>query len=187
MKRFKEDYELVPTKDERGREKLKAVYRGNYFELSLDEHGLLLFKRYGLLLVGAIAVLHITAGFLNNLGMYQFYIALPYAAIFLPLFYLGGGVLRLPKEKRKYRRDEVELSVGHMKTASKALLVLFAIVVVGEIAFILFAANQGNLMQELLFLAAEMFCALAVYMIVRLHQRILVAPSQDDPVGEQLP
>ncbi|MCB2179490.1 hypothetical protein KQH54_00035 [bacterium] len=184
MKRFKEDYKLVSTTDERGREKLKPVYRGDYYEVSLDEHGLLLFKRYCFLLFVAIAVLHIGAGFLNNPGMYQFYVVIPYAIIFFPLYFLAEGIVRVPKEKRKYRREEVELSFGHMKTASKALLILFPIVAVGELVFLLFFSLQESLWLEFVFLSAEIFATLAVYYLIRIHQPVLVQASLEPSLGE---
>lgn len=179
MKKYKDDYELVSTTDERGREKLKPVYRGDYYEVSLDKRGLLLFKRYCFLLVAAITGLHVAAGFLNNPGMYQFYIALPYVLIYLPLFYLAAGTYRIPKEKRKYRREEVEMSFGHMKTASKALLILFGIGVIGEIIFLLVFSARENFLVEILFLAAEIFATLAVTYLIKLHQPVIVEVSAE--------
>lgn len=175
---------MVVTTDEHGREKRKPVYQGDYFEVSLDERGLLLFKRISLLLLVAIAGMHITAGFLNNPGMYRFYVALPYVIIYLPLYYLGEGIFRIPKEKRKYRREEVELSFGRMKTASKALLILFGIMVIGEIIFLAFFSVQESFMLEIMFFSAEILATIAAYFLTRLHQPVLVETSADRSVGE---
>jgi hypothetical protein len=44
--------------------------------------------------------------------MYTFYVVLPYVISFLPMYYIGAGILHLPKEKRMYRRDEVGRAIA---------------------------------------------------------------------------
>lgn len=165
---------MVLTQDEQGREKMKPVYRGDYFEVSLDEKGLHQFKRLCSLLVAAIVVLHITGGYLNNRGMYQFYISLPYVFMYLPLFYLTWGIFLLPKEKRRYRREEVELSFDRMKTSSKYILVLLGIGVFGEIIFLLFSSAQGSGVLEYLYLSFEALATAAAYFLLRLQKPIQI-------------
>lgn len=179
MKRFKDDYEVVAFQDERGREKHKLEYRGKYFEISIDEIELLKFRRYSIFLLLPIIIAHVTAGFLNNQGMDQFYIVLPYAISFFPLFYLAWGVLRLPREKRKYQRSETELSFGHMKTSSRALLILFGIGMIGEIMFLLFFSVQERSVLEYLYLLLEAVAAIAVYALIKIQSPILVQVSEE--------
>jgi hypothetical protein len=174
MKKFKDDYELVETIDEKGRSKRKAVYRGDYFEVSLDAGGLLRFKRYCLLLLGVVVVLHVIGGFINNAGMYQFYVALPYAASFFPLFYAAEAVLRLPKEKRPYRRDEIGLSFDRIKSTSRILFIFLVIGVFGNIIYLLFFSAAGQRMLEFLFLLLEALAAAAVYFLIKLQKGIVV-------------
>ena len=173
-KKYKDDYEMVVTQDEQGREKMKPVYRGDYFEVSLDEKGLLQFRRSCFLLVAAIVVLHVSSGFINNPGMYQFYISLPYVFVYLPLFYLAWGVMYLPIEKREYRRDEIGLSFNRMNTASKFLLILFGMGVLGEIIFLLFFSVQGNGALEYLYLSLEALATVAAYFLMLLQKPILI-------------
>lgn len=178
-KRYEDDYETVVTTDEKGREKKTAAYRGDYFELSLDEDGIVKFKRNCLLLVAVIALLHIGGGFVGNRGMYQFYVALPYVLSFFPLTYLAEGILRLPKEKHKLRRDEVGLSFDRIRTASTVLLVFLGTGVIGEIAFLLFSAEKNGFTLEYRYLALEALAAAAVYLIIRLRKHIHVQTCSD--------
>jgi len=93
-----------------------------------------------LLLVGILG-LHVSAGFIGNPGMYRFFVALPYVFVFLPLYFFTAGILRLPKEKRPFRRDEVDLSFERMKKASggynlEVLFLTLEVLAVGGVVFL---------------------------------------------------
>jgi hypothetical protein len=176
MKRYADDYETVMKTDEKGREKKIAVYRGDYFECSLDQAGLGTFKRKSRVFLGLAAVLHISGGFINNQGMFQFYVALPYVFAFFPLMYMAAGVLRLPKEKRKYRRDEMGLSFDRIKLNSRGLLFFLGMGTIGEILFLVFGTVSGQRLLEYWYLALEMMTAAAVYLLIRLQKQICVQP-----------
>lgn len=179
MKRFADDYETVVTIDEEGNEKKSAVYCGDYYELALDEEEILKFRKRSLLLLVVITALQIGAGFINNPGMYQFYIALPYVIAYFPLIYMAAGILRLPKEKRKYRRDELGLSFDRIKTTSRAILIFLIIIVLGEIIFILFLSADSQNLLEYLYLALEIIAAAAVYFLIRLQKQIRILPCNE--------
>ncbi|MGV8026310.1 MAG: hypothetical protein AB2L18_07130 [Anaerolineaceae bacterium] len=179
MKRYADDYETVVTKDEEGHEKKIAVYRGDYFEVALDEEGIVHFRRNCFLLFAGIVFLQICGGFVGNRGMYQFYIAIPYVLAFFPLFYMAAGVLRLPKEKRKYRRDEIGLSFDRMKIASIVLMTFLGIGVLGEITFILFVSVRDKGVLESIYLALEALAATAVYLLISLQKQIRVQPYSE--------
>ena len=171
-KRFEDDYETIITTDEKGNEKKTAVYRGTYFELGLEEVGIRSFRRNCFLLLAAVAVLHINGGFVNNPGMYQFYVSLPYVGAFFPMLFMTISVLRLPKEKRKYRRDEIGLSFDRMKSTSILLMIFLSIGVIGEIIFLLFVSIGDLNVLEYLYLSFEVPAAAAVYLIIRLQRQI---------------
>lgn len=173
-KSYADDYETVITTDEKGNDKKTAIYRGDYFEFVNDEEDILRFKQISILLVAVIIVLHIGAGFVNNRGMYQFYVALPYVIAFLPLIYLTMEVLRLPKEKRKFRRDEIGLSFDRMKPTSIILFILLVIGLLGESAFLLVGefGNQNEL--EYLFFALEFLEVASVYYLIFRQRQIRV-------------
>ncbi len=122
-RKYANDYETIITQDENGREKTEVVYRGEYFEASLDEIGLIRFKNICLILLGCILAVQIGGGFINNPGMYQFYVAIPYTLAFFPMIYTSEAIIRLPRQKRPYRRDEVELSFHRIRSAGSALRV----------------------------------------------------------------
>jgi hypothetical protein len=171
-KRYVDDFETIIMTDENGNEKKTAVYRGDYFEINLDQIGLRNFRRNCFLLLSAIALLHISTGFVNNPGMYQFYIALPYVGAFFPLLFMVISVLRLPKEKRKYRRDEIGFSFDRMKSTSILLMIFLSIGVIGEIIFLLFVSAGNQNMLEYLYLSFEVPAVAAVYFFIILQRQI---------------
>ena len=121
MKKYADDYEIVIVEDEKGNEKKTTVYRGAYYEIDVDQQRLDQLRGLSRFLLLGTALLHVGAGFVANPGMYQFYISLPYVLSFLPLYFLAEGMLRIPKEKRRFRSDEVGLSFGRMQKASPFL------------------------------------------------------------------
>ena len=173
-KRYADDYETVITTDENGNEKKTAVYRGEYFEIALDEGGLARFKRKCLLMLAAIIVLHISGGFVNNRGMNQFYVGLAYVTAFFPLLYLALAILRLPQEKRNYQRDEIGLSFDRMKTSSYVLMILLVMGALGEIAFLLLFSGGEQPLLEFLYLGLAVMTAAAVYILITLQRQIRI-------------
>jgi hypothetical protein len=173
-KRFVDDFETIITTDEKGNEKKTAVYRGVYFEINIDQIGLRNFRRNCFLLLAAIVLLHISTGFVNNQGMYQFYIALPYVGAFFPLLFIVISVLRLPKIKRKYRRDEIGLSFDRMKSTSIILVIFLTIGILGELVFLLFISPGNQNVLEYLYLSFEVPAVAAVYFFIILQRQIQI-------------
>ena len=173
MKKYIDDYELVIQEDSKGREKKVAVYKGDYYEFNLDEPALQKFRRNTLILLALIVIGQIAAGFIANLGMYAFFVSLPYVFTFLPLYFLIDGSLRLPKEKRDLRRDEAELIFKRMKTASKFLFPLVAVGIVGDLVYLIWFASVA-IGRELLFLAVEIIILAAAYLVLRMQKPIEV-------------
>lgn len=178
-KRYEDDYETVITTDEKGREKKTAAYHGVYFEILLDENGIVKFKRNCLILLAVIVFSHVGGGFVGNQGMYQFYVAIPYVLSFFPLTYLAEGIFRLPKETHRLRRDEVGLSFNRIRTTGIMLLVFLGTGIIGEIAFLLFSAEKNGFALEYRYLALEALAAAAVYFIICLRKRIHVQTCGD--------
>lgn len=191
MRKYIGDYEVVIQEDEKGREKGVAVYVGDYYEVNLDEAALRTFRRNSLILMALVVIGQIAAGFIANLGMYAFFVSLPYVFSFLPLYFLMDGGLRLPKEKRDLRREEAELIFKRMKTASRFLLPLLGVTVLGDLVFLLWFAN-GAIWREILFIAIELAMMVAVFLIIRMQQPIEVTRivteevriESDLPMGE---
>jgi hypothetical protein len=174
MKKYTDDYEAVVSVDEAGHEKTTTVYRGPYLELLAAKDSIEQFKRKCIALLAAVVVLHTGAGFINNAGMYRFYVALPYVLAFFPLVFLAFGILRLPKEKQTYRRDEIGHSYERMKTASRWLITLLGIGLLGEIVFIFFPSASHQVWRECLYLVTEALAAASVYSLIRMQKQIRV-------------
>lgn len=171
MRKYVDDYEIVIEEDEKGREKKKAVYRGNYYEVEIEKGSLSRFKWINILLLILIITFHVVGGFIDNQGMYRFYIALPYVITFLPLYFLTTGILRLPTKKHQMRRDEVDLTFLRVKKASKYLLFVFLISIVGEVIFIIFFANNNNQL-EYTYVFIELIAGTAAYLLFYIQKII---------------
>jgi hypothetical protein len=179
MRKYAEDYELERKEDEKGRIKKTAKYVGEYYEVNVELQDLIRFRRVALLFLVLILGLHIGAGFIGNQGMYQFYVALPYVFVFLPLYYFASGILRLPKVKRPYRRDEVELTFERIKKANRFLFGLLCLVMVGELVFLVWFSKGGQ-NQELIFLALEAVAAIPIALIWRSQKAINIQKIGED-------
>ena len=178
-KRYADDYENVVTTDENGNEKKLPVYRGKYYRVALDEAGLARFKRNNLAALAAILALHIAAGFVGNPGMYRLYVALPYVIALAPLYNAVTGALRLPREARKYRRDEVGLSFERMKTAVFILTGLLAAGLLGEIIFLLTSTTEAGRGLEYLYLSLEALAAAATFLAIQFQKSARVQVLED--------
>ena len=172
--KYVNDYEMVVTTDENGKEKKTAVYKGDYFDVSVDEETLIRFRRLSIFLFATVLLLQVGAGFVNNRGINQLYVALPYVVTYFPLLYMAMSVFRLPGEKRKYRRDEIGLSFDRLRTSSIALTILLCMVVLGEIVFLLFSLNRSTFLLDLVFLAVEGLALAAAYFILTRQRHIQV-------------
>ena len=171
-KKYKDDYETLYINEE-GKEKRVTLYRGPYFEVDLDQGGLTRFRRNNLLLLILIVVLHLAAGCVNNTGMRQFYIALPYVIALLPLWNVLSAVMRIPRLKDKYRRDEIEPSFDRIGVFSLWLLVCFAVILLGEILYWVLSAGAG-FASEILFFLPELISFSAVYLVFRLQKQLQI-------------
>jgi len=178
MKRYADDYETIIEKDERGREKKVAVYRGCYYVIDAEEKEINKFRRSSLILIVAIIILHIAGGFIDNPGMYAFYVALPYVSIFLPLYFMIAGGLRMPGENRKFRRDEIGLSFERIRKSNRFALILLGIVLVGEIVFLIWFA-RGEILLEVVFIAIELLALIGACVLYRLQR------SMQEKIGEE--
>ena len=180
MRKYARDYEFIDTEDENGHQKSTLVYCGKYYELELDTEELIRFKKISLMLLAIIAVFHISSGFLSNRGMYQLYVAVPYALAFFPLIYLTEGILRLPKEKRKYRHDEIGYSFDRMKTSGYLLIAFLGIVLLGEFVFLVFFADKIQRSPDYLYLVLELVAATAAFLLIYRQREILMQTCADE-------
>ena len=183
MKRYADDFKVVIKEDEKGREKREAVYQGKFFDITIDEKELLRFRRISLVLLALIIIIHFAGGFVANQGMYAFFVATPYIFAFLPLYFMTTGILRLPKTKRKYRRDEIGLSFRRVKRSSMALFILLCVGVAGEVVYLIWFA-EGEYLLEWIYLAVEVVAMMIAYIQVHIQKPIEVIPLEEEKQDE---
>ena len=175
MKKYADDYKVVIKEDEKGREKREAIYKGKFFDITIDEKELIKFRRISLVLLAMILIIHIAGGCVANQGMFAFFVAVPYVFAFLPLYFMTTGILRLPKTKRKYRRDEIGLSFKRVKKASIALFILLCLGVAGEVVYLIWFV-KGDYILEWIYLAVEVVAVAIAYFQVHIQKPIDVIP-----------
>lgn len=179
-KKYINAYEVVYEYDDKGRETRKMHYRGDYFDVSLDQTGLSKYRLNSFLLFFLILIIHITVGFLNNAGGHVLYVVLPYVAAFFPLLYWGFGVFRLPKKKQHYRLEVIGLSFDRVKLTSLLTAVFAGIAVLGTLVYLIFF-RQSDYYLDLLFLTAELivFC---LALVARLQSQKIKIEKIDSTV-----
>jgi len=178
MRKYADDYEIVYEEGKKGKEKQVAVYKGQYYEVNVEEAHLVNFRRISVLVIFTVLLLHIGSGFVNHRETLFRFLELPYAIAFLPLYFLVVGVLRLPREKRKLRRDEVDLSFGRMKKSSYSFLIILLVGLLGNIVFLVLLAKEA-VWQEYLYFALQALAALGTFIIIRFQKPIEVLVCED--------
>ena len=178
MRKYADDYEIVYEEGKKGKEKQVAVYKGQYYQVNVKEAHLVNFRRISVLVIFTVLLLHIGSGFVNHRETLFRFLELPYAIAFLPLYFLVVGVLRLPREKRKLRRDEVDLSFGRMKKSSYSFLIILLVGLLGNIVFLVLLAKEA-VWQEYLYFALQALAALGTFIIIRFQKPIEVLVCED--------
>lgn len=169
MKKYVNDYKTVLSVNEKGEQIRTFEYQGDYFNLPFSVAQMQKYKLIFLLTLAGIVIAHITGGVLNNPGMRQFYVAIPYALTFLPIFNLLRSGIRLPVEERKYRREEIGVTYERFTNHSLTLMITLGACLAGEVIFLLFFSEGSLQNNEFYFLAAEL-AALALSLMI--HNRI---------------
>ena len=141
-----------------------------------------------MLLLAIIVIFHILGGFVSSGGMYQLYIAIPYALAFFPLIYLTEGIIRLPKEKRKYRHDEIGHSFDRIRTSSYFLVALLGVALLGEVVFLIFFSNKAQRPFDTLYFGLELVAAAAAFFLVYRQRKIhiQVCAEEEQPQSQSI-
>lgn len=170
--KYSDDYDLVTTTDEKGREKRTPVYHGKYYDAVLKGTTYASFRAQvyaGLVLIVALQVL---IGFINNQGSRQLYVSVPYAIAFFPVMLLVLGAVQMPAELGHLRRDQVEPTFGRMKSSLNFLLIMLAVSFVGEAIFLLFFLHQNPDGLEFAYLGAIGLEIAAAFFLIRLQNKL---------------
>lgn len=176
LRRYIEDYEIDTIIDDKGREKRVLKYKGPHFTVSILEMEFKAYRRLSYLLFGLIILMHISSGFTANPGMYQIYVALPFAMAFLPLTFLGFGIVGLPRNLEKIQRDAMERSFKRIKINSIALLIIFGLILLGEILYMVIHPSIPHFKNEIFFILPEILASVSLLGIFLLNRKVKVNP-----------
>jgi len=178
-RRYIEDYEIEVTLDEKGREKKSLKYRGPHYDVSFTGLSFQGYKQTSFLLFAGLVITHVFSGFAANQGMYQLYVALPYAIAFLPLFFLGLGLLELPKKHLKIQRDEMEQSFKRIAITSGFTLVLLVVAILGEVIYLIINHSYAQFSSELIYLIPEIISVILIFALYRIQKKTHIQMSKE--------
>ena len=180
MKKYVNDYKTILTVNEKGEQIRTYEYQGDYFNLPFKATQMQKNKTTFLLTLAGIIITHIVGGFMNNAGMRQFFVAIPYAFAFLPIFNLVRSGIRLPVEERKYRREEIGVTYERFTNHSLTLMITLGACLAGEVIFLLFFSEGSLQNNEFYFLAAEL-AALALGLIIHINiKKVVITKASDE-------
>ena len=180
MKKYINDYKTILSVNEKGEQIRTYEYQGDYFKLPFSTARQQKYKTTFLLLLAGVILAHIVGGFINNVGMRQFYVAVPYAVTFLPIFNLLRSGIRLPVEERNYRREEIGVTYERFTNHSLMLMIMLGACLAGEVVFLLFFSKENLQVNEFYFLSAEI-AALALGLIINFNiKKIVITRASDE-------
>ena len=180
MRKYVKDYKTILSVNEDGKQIRTYEYQGDYFKLPFSNAQMQKFKIIFLLVLLGILVAHIAGGFMNNAGMRQFYVAIPFVLTFLPIFNLLRSGFRLPVEERKYRREEIGVTYERFSNHSLILLITLGVCLAGEVVFLLFFSKGSPALSEYYFLALEL-AALALSLLIFFNiKKIVITRAPED-------
>lgn len=180
MKKYIKDYKTILTVNEKGEQIRTYEYQGDYFKLPFSAAQMQKFKIIFLLTLAGVTVVHIAGGVLNNPGMRQFYVAIPYVLVYLPIFNLFRSGIRLPVEERKYRREEIGVTYERFSNHSLILLIFLGACLAGEAVYLFFFSGGSPDASEYYFLAAEI-AAMVLSLVIHFElNKVVITKASDD-------
>ncbi len=180
IKKYLKDYKTILSVDEKGEQIRTYEYQGDYFKLPFSAAQMRKFKTIFLLALAGGIIAHIIAGFVNNPGMRNFYVVIPYVLTFLPMFNLLRSGIRLPVEERKYRREEIGVTYERFSNHSLVLLIALGVCLAGEVIYLLLFSDGSPAISEYNFLVAEI-AALAMSLIIFFNvKKIVITRASND-------
>ncbi|MBP7197268.1 MAG: hypothetical protein KBA05_07660 [Anaerolineaceae bacterium] len=173
MKKYDSDYKTILSINKKGEQVRTYEYQGDYYKLPFDSAQMRKFKILFMLTLAGVILAHILGGVINNPGMRNFYVAIPYAFAALPIFNLFRSGIRLPIEDRKYRREEIGVTYERFTNHSLFLLIALGACILGEVVYLVFFSKGGAGANETYFLAAES-AALALGLVIYISLKKVV-------------
>lgn len=157
-RKFKNDYQIEVTMDEKGRDKRRAVYRGKWYQLDLSraEKKQLGFFSIGALLLFAICyILYMKLSTPSSRCMYVLPVA---AAGLMPAAYWIMGLYSMLRAPERMTSVQKEKGIGRVMRSAMGCMLMTGAAAAGDVIFLL----SGNALRtEWPGLALLCCCALA--------------------------
>lgn len=142
-RKYTKDYRIEPYLDRNGRLRDRSVYCGAYFtfDAPLPE-----VRRTMWLLAGLNLFITVTVALPMAFAcsyFRQFYLVLPQAFLFLPVYFTWAGLLRVYTAKDKVTREHRDKIVHRIPVASLFTLILSAVLGIGTVIYACLGGLQG--------------------------------------------
>ena len=141
-RKYKEDYRIEVTMDERGRDRRRAVYQGDDFYLPEN-------TRRGWTYAGMLAVyaaLYLAYMMLNSPGSHCIYVLPIAACAVIPSAYWTMGLISMLRAPQKMTSTQKEKGIGRVMRSAMGCMILLLTTCVGDVIFM---ARMGNWSAEL--------------------------------------
>ncbi len=175
-RKYKEQFEIQTVETQNGLRK-KAVYRGDYYLPAVPAEKL---SRYKAALKGSslvMALFFIGMGFINNDGSRVFYVILPYAVLFLPIFFMLISTITFGKVKDKLTVPEYDKTVVRIRVTAMAAFILALAGAVGGLVFVL--SGKGITPgREIIFLCGYLAIAFSAFLSIQIHKKVQYTPME---------
>ncbi len=141
LRKYVNDFEVVEVKDDKGRIRKQAVYKGVWTVIRSPEPAVKL-KLWGTLVLAiGLAAVYMRMMLLTHLTSGQVIVMLPFLVGLFPALYMLMGAFSLPFRGKPMRRDQYMHSFIRVSRSSAAIVVCVA---VGLIAMLVFRIVSGN-------------------------------------------
>ncbi|MEE1199810.1 MAG: hypothetical protein U0L09_04085 [Christensenellales bacterium] len=139
-RKYKEDYSFETYMDEKGREKRKVVYRGDWFRLDADVRKRALVQSSATFLLFAAVYLFYLK--LNTPGARCMYVLPIAACAVVPAVYWAMGLLSLTRLQDQITRLQKENGIGRVLRSSLGCGILMAVACLGDIVLLLSSTQE---------------------------------------------
>jgi len=113
-----------------------CVYKGDYYCYDMPPQKLVRMKIIYAVLALFSAAAYVSMGFLNVGSSRVLYVALPYAAMFLPMAFMGADVFKIITAKEKMTQKAYNHSVVQLKGVTIAVMILAGLSLAGDVLFL---------------------------------------------------
>lgn len=182
MKKYHKEYE-IDTNEIDGKQNKVFRYTGDYYMLSMDSKDKYKIFINNVCFCFFYIVLFLAAGLVNNSGSRNFFIAVPYAFLFLPIAYLIIGTFSLRNISEKMERVTYDKSFGRMKRSCMGIIFLSLYLCIADLFLIIINKSYINNMQEIVFLCINivLFSCAIIHKnyLHKLQKRVIICKHDD--------